>query len=707
MKKPTNVPKTQAAPAVPSFGAPLLPQVSAAATPASKGTIGKKKLGLIPQDYDSDESEHDVDEEAAFVDRQSEPLTFEFNGELATLNSSADIAAWIEERKKRWPSKRRIEEKKEEVQKRMQERRRIEEETRAAATKSSSTHDASLGRIALPPHKQKQPKPRNPEARIKETTLDETRKELEKQMQKVEDLQRLLAQSESRAAAAAKSVRDESGGTDESSNEVPRSAEETNNGQDVTQSLITALEESQHELCVSRVEERSNDSGLGPTEGLQTDAHSDQKGRHGDTVLAPEHVAGESQCQAQAWKRVHKQECKILKDLPPLPSAVRATLQLALKMTSSSSLCTEEDKRDVRRLQHHDIDFFDQQEYATTAQASRNIIEGHLPELFGTGLVDVFSGQIWRNSLTLVSETLDPMGLVFDPLLCTANHSCSPNAYILFVGPTVCMRSLVPISKDEEICISYVDTTNPYAVRQAELSERYHFQCQCKKCGLGPSQKEDEFLRPTAELESTRKDALMTLQTQAFRKLEDAQKNNKPSLAVKRLQSVLDTCAASGMWPITRQPYAVARNELFANLCAIGNASTALLHATKTYFLIDPILFPQRAHPVRVVHTWALVKALMWVYQDCSDAATHAKYNHFMDVQQFDFVVPIWRLLKEVQSLVLRSHGQMSRLTHTIHQTAEDVKAEIVRNGAQNLALVESDPGGYWKVFRSWADKLA
>ncbi|GAB7348016.1 hypothetical protein MBLNU459_g5509t2 [Dothideomycetes sp. NU459] len=294
MKKPTNVPKTQAAPAVPSFGAPLLPQVSAAATPASKGTIGKKKLGLIPQDYDSDESEHDVDEEAAFVDRQSEPLTFEFNGELATLNSSADIAAWIEERKKRWPSKRRIEEKKEEVQKRMQERRRIEEETRAAATKSSSTHDASLGRIALPPHKQKQPKPRNPEARIKETTLDETRKELEKQMQKVEDLQRLLAQSESRAAAAAKSVRDESGGTDESSNEVPRSAEETNNGQDVTQSLITALEESQHELCVSRVEERSNDSGLGPTEGLQTDAHSDQKGRHGDTVLAPEHVAGES-----------------------------------------------------------------------------------------------------------------------------------------------------------------------------------------------------------------------------------------------------------------------------------------------------------------------------------------------------------------------------------------------------------------------------
>ena len=143
MAKPDNKPKVQVAPAVPSFGAPLFQ------APPARGAVSniasappqqpKTRLGLVPRgdedDIVSSESEEDenLDEEAAFQAASTGPMTFEYNGEVAKLETQADIKIWIEERKKSWPSRRRVDEKQAEVQARMEERRRIEEETRAAA----------------------------------------------------------------------------------------------------------------------------------------------------------------------------------------------------------------------------------------------------------------------------------------------------------------------------------------------------------------------------------------------------------------------------------------------------------------------------------------------------------------------------------------------------------------------------------------------
>lgn len=148
MKKPSSTPKAQVAPSVPSFGAPILPAKPPAPL-SSQGGLKQRpqtNLGLIPSAHDQlqdsdaeddDEDEEEVDEEAALSALQNGPLSFEFNGELSTLGSASDIAEWIEERKKRWPSRRRVEEKEQEVQSRMQERRRIEQETRAAIAVAS------------------------------------------------------------------------------------------------------------------------------------------------------------------------------------------------------------------------------------------------------------------------------------------------------------------------------------------------------------------------------------------------------------------------------------------------------------------------------------------------------------------------------------------------------------------------------------------
>ncbi|CAD0081608.1 unnamed protein product [Aureobasidium vineae] len=205
MKKPSGAPKAQVAPAVPSFGAPILPQKPPA--PLSSGGGLKQRpstgLGLIPQNYGSpensdqedDEDEEEVDEEAALSSLQNGPLSFEFNGELSTLGSAADIAEWIEERKKRWPSKRRVEERELEVQSRMEERKRIEQETRAAIASASGGEYQPVERRDDRQQRQMRKPATERQARQNEnSTLEDTQKKLALQTQKVDELQTLLAE---------------------------------------------------------------------------------------------------------------------------------------------------------------------------------------------------------------------------------------------------------------------------------------------------------------------------------------------------------------------------------------------------------------------------------------------------------------------------------------------------------------------------------
>lgn len=66
-------------------------------------------------------------------------MRIEHNGETMELNSAAELMEWVNERKRLFPTKQRIEEKKTEVQLRMEERKRIELETRAAAAAADPT----------------------------------------------------------------------------------------------------------------------------------------------------------------------------------------------------------------------------------------------------------------------------------------------------------------------------------------------------------------------------------------------------------------------------------------------------------------------------------------------------------------------------------------------------------------------------------------
>lgn len=191
--------KVNVAPAVPSFGfaLPTVSQQPPSSVDAVDNSSKKKKrkfnqLGLTPKSEEHEDSEDgDVDEEAAFQ-KASEGLVFDYKGQTSTLKSPADIAAWIKERKKRFPTKARIEEKikEEEIEKahKQEMHRRVKEQNEA----NKRVRD-DFGANHSPMSKN-----------LSSDNGDEHRKMvLEKQLKRAEKLRKKLQRSEEKAARAA------------------------------------------------------------------------------------------------------------------------------------------------------------------------------------------------------------------------------------------------------------------------------------------------------------------------------------------------------------------------------------------------------------------------------------------------------------------------------------------------------------------------
>ncbi len=108
-------PRPQAAPAVPSFNAgiaSLLPEKSAEvmlAQPKNKRPRKHNQLGLTPASQDHESSSDDENEEAKLAATRglvtrADFMQFEYKGQPAVLKTASEIAAWIAERKKKYPT---------------------------------------------------------------------------------------------------------------------------------------------------------------------------------------------------------------------------------------------------------------------------------------------------------------------------------------------------------------------------------------------------------------------------------------------------------------------------------------------------------------------------------------------------------------------------------------------------------------------------
>ena len=252
--------------------------------------------------------------------------------------------------------------------------------------------------------------------------------------------------------------------------------------------------------------------------------------------------------------------------------------------------------------------------------------------MFSQDFVAAMYARILSNSMTLMTPTFDPLGIVIDGLLCHLNHSCSPNTYIVMDGPQMQLRALNDIKKGEELYISYIDPTMPFIKRQTQLQSRWFFTCKCSKCSLGPASQEDEWaMKPEAltdqyktladeELkrlddsdlsanyigDSLDERRVAALQTKVFELYEQEQGLSDPADAISVINEGISLCTGSALWPVHRQPLPALRDDLIVNQLAAGNYTAAWDGCMQRFLRVIPKLHPQMHHPIRVVQTWQM-----------------------------------------------------------------------------------------------------
>lgn len=284
------------------------------------------------------------------------------------------------------------------------------------------------------------------------------------------------------------------------------------------------------------------------------------------------------------------------------------------------------------------------------------------------------------NSFNLVAATYDPLGIMVDPRASRANHSCKPNACMVYDGARVELRALERFEPGKEILLSYIDENGPFGVRQYQLKTKYRFTCTCSRCALGlddpadallpvskkfmgrtqlpnfPSHNPQRMGRPRDPqhlLGDSRELAMLgALQSMAYDALNG---QIEASHGMPAQEAMLDVLLQSGAWKLTRGPVPELLRVQMVAWLTMADFDSAFVAALKLYALVDPVLHPQSFHPVRVVHTWLLAQLTRFLATE-----TESSVYKYCRAREINLPLASLPLVKEVYDNVTRSHGRQS-----------------------------------------------
>ncbi|RPA98069.1 SET domain-containing protein [Choiromyces venosus 120613-1] len=366
------------------------------------------------------------------------------------------------------------------------------------------------------------------------------------------------------------------------------------------------------------------------------------------------------ECQAEDWKRVHKHECKNFAKLPrTLPGSVRAAMRVLMQNAEERVL--------AECVGHVDKFQAEGKRWEVVFIMGKGV-HGYSGTKRGEEEVRRLYCAVLVNSITLVTETFDPIGIAFDPLAASINHDCTPNAVMLFSGRALQVRALEDIPANSEVLISYTDNTAPRERRQLELAEKYFFTCACARC-TSPSGPMDGFLCAVCGgVGIPGRDAVMCNKcsrnipvTADMEILEQESWAALHSTDTEGMMAGLKALHKTPGWPLSRQPLSALHLALVqGGYIPAGDWQKALLHYLLVYLRLDPIFYPQRFHPVRVVHGFTLANLFLQI----TDGSDYGKV--------------VWGLLCECAAQVPRSHGDGSvGFGEVVARKKEEIKRDL------------------------------
>ncbi|KAF5364937.1 hypothetical protein D9758_008087 [Tetrapyrgos nigripes] len=210
-------------------------------------------------------------------------------------------------------------------------------------------------------------------------------------------------------------------------------------------------------------------------------------------------------CQSNDWA-MHKQECEALQrwfqaapssDVAPPSDAVRCMARILWKRKKKG--LEDAWSREIDNMQSHRTSMHPSS-FETNTHLAQALVQymgmsspadlAQFGLMSAADLVDIIS-RFTTNSFAITDPSLTPLGASVSPIVALINHSCDPNAVVVFpraspdpksqepVMQVVAMRDIQP---GEEILTSYIDTTLPKSSRQKTLQETYYFTCKCNLC---------------------------------------------------------------------------------------------------------------------------------------------------------------------------------------------------------------------------------
>lgn len=231
-----------------------------------------------------------------------------------------------------------------------------------------------------------------------------------------------------------------------------------------------------------------------------------------------------------------------------------------------------------------------------------------------------------------------------------------------FTGPTLTLRALHPLPKATELTISYIETSLSPPTRRTELQTRYFFTCTCPFCSP-PEGPPLTCGHPTPPLSGSHaKKAAKTEKAAAALMTLAASKPPSQKLPTLRKAYALykPQHSDASAW---MQPQATIRAELMQALLGAQQWEKAFVLALVGLRLVDPAVYTQVWHPVRVVHGWVVAKLALFIAGGEMARAERSGSGGKVGAQGLsgrfglDWRVVTGMLLQDVRDTVPRSHG--------------------------------------------------
>jgi hypothetical protein len=290
---------------------------------------------------------------------------------------------------------------------------------------------------------------------------------------------------------------------------------------------------------------------------------------------------------------------------------------------------------------------------------------------------------------TLADDT--PVGLCFEPILALANHSCSPNAVVVFDGRSVALRALERIGKGEQVFISYITATEDRTSRQANLKQRYFFDCQCEKCSKDESPY-STFLRYAPKAEGRvdllcNSDYLTRNAENLVSRYEQTKVVGGRPIDFSKATSYLEQSQTMNTYPGAKTPvlkkaacacepyrkefalYPVPKimHEIYLNYLDGHDWLEALVILLFLFLECDVYNYPQPHHPVRVIRLIGIARLLKEISTRSPLANKASAGNVELQpklhraIEDFDWVNSVHAIIILVAEQAPKSHGKDSR----------------------------------------------